>query len=45
VRICSSPAEYRRPPDTYTVNATYGKTGFEVADPTRYRASSRNPAT
>lgn len=31
---CSSPVEYRRPPDAYTVNATYGKTGFEVADET-----------
>ena len=29
---CSSPVEYRRPPDAYTVTATYGKTGFEVAD-------------
>jgi len=29
---CSSPVEYRRPPDAYTVNATYGKTDVEVAD-------------
>ena len=29
---CSSPVEYRRPPDAVTVNATYGKTDFEVAD-------------
>lgn len=29
---CSSLVEYRRPPDAYTVHATYGKTGFEVAD-------------
>jgi hypothetical protein len=29
---CSSPVEYRRPPDAYTVHATYGRTGFEVAD-------------
>jgi len=32
VRICSSPAEYRRPPEFWTVQATFGKTGFEVAD-------------
>jgi len=29
---CSSPGEYRRPPDAYTVSATFGRTGFEVAD-------------
>jgi len=29
---CSSPVQYRRPPEAYTVNATYGRTGFEVAD-------------
>jgi hypothetical protein len=29
---CSSPVEYRRPPDAVTVSATYGKTDFEVAD-------------
>ena len=29
---CSSPVEYRRPPGSATVNATYGKTDFEVAD-------------
>ena len=29
---CSSSVEYRRPPDTYTVSATFGRTGFEVAD-------------
>ena len=29
---CSSPVEYRRPPDAYSVNATYGKTDFAVAD-------------
>ena len=29
---CAGPVEYRRTPDTHTVNATYGKTGFEVAD-------------
>ena len=29
---CSSPVEYRRPPDAVTVNATYGKTDYEVAD-------------
>jgi len=29
---CSSPVEYRRDPDAYSVNATYGKTDFEVAD-------------
>ena len=29
---CSSPVEYRRPPDAYTVSATFGRTGFEVAD-------------
>lgn len=28
----SSPVEYRRSPDTYTVNATFGQTSFEVAD-------------
>lgn len=28
----SSPVEYHRPPDAYPVNATYGRTGFEVAD-------------
>jgi hypothetical protein len=32
VAHCSSPVEYRRPPDAYTVNATFGRTGFEVAD-------------
>ena len=29
---CSSPVEYRRPPEAWTVQATFGKTGFEVAD-------------
>jgi len=29
---CSSPVEYRRPPDAYSVNATYGRTDLEVAD-------------
>ena len=32
---CSSPVEYRTPgktPDAYTVNATFGRTGFEVAN-------------
>ena len=29
---CSSPVEYRRPPDALTVNATYGKTNVELAD-------------
>ena len=29
---CSSPVEYRRPPDARTVHATYGRTRFEVAD-------------
>jgi len=29
---CSSPVEYRRPPDTVAVNATYGKTDVELAD-------------
>lgn len=29
---CSSQVDYRRPPDAYTVNATYGKTDVEVAD-------------
>jgi len=29
---CSSPVEYRRPPEFWTVQATFGKTGFEVAD-------------
>jgi len=29
---CSSPVGYRRPPDGIIVNATYGKTGFEIAD-------------
>ena len=29
---CSSPVEYRRPLDAVTMNATYGKTDFEVAD-------------
>ena len=29
---CSSPVEYRRPPDAKSVHATYGRTVFEVAD-------------
>ena len=29
---CSSPVEYRRPPDAKSVHATYGRTRFEVAD-------------
>jgi len=29
---CSSPVEYRHDPDAFAVNATYGKTDFEVAD-------------
>jgi len=29
---CSSPVEYRRPPDAVTVSATYGKTDVELAD-------------
>jgi len=29
---CSSPVEYRRPPDAITVSATYGKTDVELAD-------------
>ena len=29
---CSSPVEYRRPPDVKSVHATYGRTVFEVAD-------------
>jgi hypothetical protein len=29
---CSSPVEYRRAPDAYTVSATYGKTDYDVAD-------------
>jgi hypothetical protein len=29
---CFSPVEYRRPPEFWTVQATFGKTGFEVAD-------------
>ncbi|QDU71044.1 hypothetical protein [Mucisphaera calidilacus] len=29
---CSSPVAYRRPPDSVTVNATYGKTDVEMAD-------------
>jgi len=28
----SSPVEYRRGVDTYTVNATFGKTDYEVED-------------
>ncbi len=30
--FCSSPVEYRRPPDMYPVSATYGKTDVELAD-------------
>jgi len=29
---CSSLVEYRRPPDAYSVKATFGRTGFEVVD-------------
>src|SRR5690606_38795034 len=29
---CTSEVEYRRPPDTFTINATFGRTNFEVAD-------------
>ncbi len=28
----ASPVEYRRPPDTLAVNATFGKTDYEVSD-------------
>lgn len=29
---CASPVEYRRAPDVYVVNATYGRTAYEVVD-------------
>ena len=32
VANCSSVVSYRRPPDSYAVNATYGKTSVEVSD-------------
>jgi hypothetical protein len=32
VAHCSSQVTYQRPPNSYTVNATYGKTSVEVAD-------------
>ena len=29
---CSSPVTYRRPPDEWIVNATFGRTAYEIAD-------------
>jgi len=29
---CLGPVEYRRPPESWTVQATFGRTGFEGAD-------------
>ncbi len=29
---CASPIAYHRPPDVWTVNATYGQTRYEIAD-------------
>ena len=29
---CSSPVEYRRPPDAWTVRAAFGRTTYEMAD-------------
>ena len=31
---CSSPVEYRRPPNSFVVNATFGRTNYEIADET-----------
>jgi hypothetical protein len=29
---CSSPVEYHRPPDVFDIQATFGRTAYEVAD-------------
>jgi hypothetical protein len=50
---CFSPVEYRRPPEFWTVQATFGKTGFEGTAQVRdflihsdaLPGASRNPAT
>lgn len=36
----ASPVEYRRPPDVFVVNATYGRTQCEVADESGLTISS-----